>query len=116
MSDKFAEDLKKRLKCLFIDRIHEREIVVYDEATAESVMKQAKRALLQGCSITYPDSRTTVWYSNDWVTTKEKPHEPIWNKDGERIRKARYEIIRDDTTQTVTKRKIGEFWGKYLEE
>ncbi len=108
------EEILATCRVIVIEHVHKEEVIVYSPAKEAEVLKHAKTALLRGCSVVYPDKRK-VWYEVDWVVKESARFEPIWNKNGERIRKKRIEVTRYPDGRTE-KRGLGEFWGSYEED
>ncbi len=110
------DELLKGLSIIIVTSVHKQEVIVFDEPNRAKVMESVKRSLLAGSSVQYAsEDGRTVWYENDWVTTPEKSYEPIWYKDGNKIRKKRIEVTRfKDGRQE--KKILGEFWGAYNDD
>ncbi len=102
----------KDVNVVKIEGVHTAEFVVYDPPNAENVAAEIKRSLLAGSSVQYlSEDKRTVWYETDWVV-KEGTYDPIWHKDGNRIRKKRTEVTLY-TDGRIEKQDLGEFWGEY---
>ncbi len=107
------EAFLKSVKVVKVTGVHTQQIVVYDPPNAEKVAAQIKHSLLAGSSVQYlSEDKRTVWYETDWVVKKGTKYDPIWHKDGNRIRKKRIEVTHYADGR-IEKRDLGKFWGEY---